>query len=46
MAHLFLWLTVFPLFCQTWLGEEKLQRLGTLKKMKEFNMLTLEDTRA
>lgn len=45
MARLLLWLAVFPLFCQTWLREEKLQGLGTLKKMKGSNMLTLEDIR-
>lgn len=44
MAHLISRLTVFSFFCQTQLEEEKLQRLGTLKQMKEFNMFTIEDT--
>lgn len=44
MAHLIL-SAVFPFFCQTQLEEEKLQKLGTLNKTKEFNVFTTEDTR-
>lgn len=42
MAHLLL-NTIFPFSCEKQLGEGKLERPQTLKQMKEFNSLTLED---
>lgn len=40
-----LWNTIVPFLSPTQLGAKKLQGLGTQKHMKQFNILTLEDTR-